>query len=154
MKYLLTKISQTKLVVALKRLLYGEKGDFEKQVLELQEQIKRKDNKIEGLEFENKTATQLYKDIDQERIKIKTERDELRVKVREQTAGDLLYNAIKAINAPKEEQPKYYENHRNLLAQYNQMRQWDRLQSNFDSLGLGGLLGGLWQQQPQPFSSI
>ncbi len=126
----------------LSRLLYGKKGDLIKEILELKNNIEQKDAKIGRLEAENINALLQYKDADQERIKLKTERDELRIKVREQTAGDLLYNAIKAVNAPKEELPRFQDNHQRLMAQYNQMRQYSLL----DSLGLGGLLGGAYQQ--------
>ena len=132
----------------LSRLLYGKKGVLTKEILELKNNIEQKDAKIGRLEAENINALLQYKDADQERIKLKKERDELRVKVREQTAGDLLYNAIKAVNAPKEELPKFQDNHQRLMAQYNQMRQQTG-QFNFDNLlGLGGLLGGAYQQQP------
>lgn len=41
----------SKLVVALKRLLYGEKGDLKKQILEMQEQINVKGMTIARLEM-------------------------------------------------------------------------------------------------------
>ena len=143
----------SKLVVALKRLLYGEKGDLERQILELQEQIKLKELKVDSLEYENGNMLLQYKDADQERIKLRKERDELRVKVREQTAGDLLYNAIKAVNAPKEELPKYNQEHNRLMNLYQQQQQWVPQDNFMNLLGLGGLLGGSCYQR-QPFSSI
>ncbi len=110
-----------------------------KEILALQEKVAELREIIGEQQKRNNDFSKDFSLVNNGKIELEKEVADLKTKIRDQNAGDLLFNAIKAISAPEKKLPDYI-NRQNQLMGLRGTYQGGSMVSNISD-GLFGCLG-------------
>lgn len=113
------------------------------EITELKFKLKRKDEILGEYEAIIENKREEISALNEGKSKLEKENKEIKKVLREKTSADLLANAIKAIQAPKEDLPKYLAEEQRLMSLRNLYLQTEQRAYYQNPLGGGNLLSGL-----------